>query len=89
MLQIEKNLYSLAGNYVCRVLGHNWRYKDYSNWMKENGERYDFKATRKCNRCLQHEYLYDQWELVEKRSSYDVERDSRSMKRLPFLEKAI
>ena len=80
------NLLGKANNTVCRFIGHNWRYKDYSNWMKENGEKYDFKASRKCTRCHTHEYLFDDWQVVEKPSSYDVEKDSRSLKSLPFLE---
>lgn len=75
-----------ASNTLCRFIGHNWRYKDYTNWMKENGEKYDFRASRKCTRCNLHEYLYEDWQMVEKPSSYDVQRDSKSLKKLDFWE---
>jgi hypothetical protein len=90
MESIDKlSLINKANNTLCRLIGHSWRYKDYSNWMKENGEKYDFKATRKCSRCHLHEYLYEEWQVVEKPSSYDVERDSRALRKLPFLESHI
>ena len=50
-------------NIICRIAGHSWRYKDYSNWMNENGGSYDFKASRNCIRCNEHGYLYKEWEI--------------------------
>ena len=34
-----------------KLIGQNWRYKDYSNWMNESGNEYPFKASRNCLRC--------------------------------------
>lgn len=42
---------------LCRLLGHNWRYDDYSDCMNEDGEEYGFKTYRKCLRCNQHEFF--------------------------------
>lgn len=67
---------------VCKITGHRWRYKDYSNWMNENGGSYDFKASRNCTVCNQHEYLYKKWEIKSKKSPYDLERNSFSTKEL-------
>lgn len=71
---------------LCRFTGHSWQYKDYSNWMKENGDRYDFKASRKCSRCKQLEYLFENWKIAKQKSPYDIEFDSQSTNRLPVLE---
>jgi hypothetical protein len=65
---------------LCRIFGHNWRYKDYSNWIKENGDDYDFKAVRSCTRCHQREYLYKEWQIHEQESPYDVARYYKSPK---------
>lgn len=71
---------------LCKLIGHSWRYKDYSNWMKENGDSYDFKASRNCARCNQHEYLYKDWEIKSKKSPHDSERNSHSTKQLSQLQ---
>ena len=34
---MEENNIEKSTNILCKILGHNWRYKDYSNWIKENG----------------------------------------------------
>ena len=69
---------------LCKLLGHNWRYKDYSNWMIANGEEYHFKASRNCLRCNQNEYLYKAWELEATRSVHDIKSDAFSSKQLPY-----
>ena len=46
---------------LCTILGHRWMYKNYSNVMKANGEKYYFSASRFCTRCHQHAYFYDKW----------------------------
>lgn len=33
---------------ICSIVGHKWYYKDYSGWMKDNGEKYYFEASRNC-----------------------------------------
>ena len=72
-------------NKLCYVFGHLWRYKDYSDWMKENGDSYDFKASRNCSRCNQQEYLYSDWVTETKNFFYDVRTDSESSKQEPHL----
>jgi hypothetical protein len=59
---------------ICKHFGHRWRYKDFSNYMKSNGDKFDFLASRKCIRCYQHAYYYAEWE-NEERSELDVESD--------------
>ena len=78
---IQKTLNSL-----CKLIGHNWRYKDYSNWMKENGDKYEFSASRNCIICHQNQYLSTGWIMASQKSPLDVERDSHSLKQLPELE---
>jgi hypothetical protein len=46
----------------CRVFGHTWRYKDYTNFIKSNGDKYDFRASRNWLVCMQHAYFYDGWQ---------------------------
>lgn len=82
----KQNLTQKTLNTLCKLVGHNWRYKDYSNWMKENGDSYDFKASRNCIRCSQKEYLYEYWKISNRKSPYDMERDSYSLKQLPYLQ---
>ena len=72
-------------NTLCKITGHRWRYKDYTNWMNENGDSYDFKASRNCTRCNQHEYLYKEWEIKSEKSPHDLERNSYSTKQLSYL----
>jgi hypothetical protein len=62
---------------VCGVVGHKWNYKDYTNWMKDNGDKYYFEESRSCSLCGEHEYYTDQWTASEK-SRYDIEKDSQS-----------
>ena len=64
------------------MVGHSWRYRDYSSWMNENGDSYDFKASRNCNRCNQYGYLYKEWEIKAEKSPYDLERITNSTKQL-------
>lgn len=67
---------------VCKHLGHNWMYKDYTNWIKENGEKYYFKASRNCKRCNQHEYLHATWEPETQKSPHDLENDFYALKQI-------
>ncbi len=71
---------------LCKMMGHNWRYKDYSNWIKENGDKYDFKASRNCIRCNQNEYLYSEWQTADQKSPHDLERDAYAFKKLPQIK---
>ncbi len=73
-------------NKLCLLSGHKWLYKDYSNWMKENGDSYDFQASRCCSRCNQVEYYYTEWRIESQKSPYDVEWDSQYVKQLEHLE---
>ena len=66
---------------LCKFFGHRWRYKDYSNYIKPNGDDYDFKASRFCRRCNQYAYFYDRWQNQEK-SKLDFESNSRTLKKL-------
>jgi len=72
---MKKNL-----NIICKLTGHDWRYKDYTNWMKENGDNYDFKASRFCSRCNQIEYLYSVWVGSDQKLPHDVEIDAFAVK---------
>jgi hypothetical protein len=69
-------------NLFCRLLGHHWRYKDYSNWINEKGDSYDFKASRSCTRCSSHEYFHDKWEASNEKSPRDMQSDDQSTNRL-------
>jgi hypothetical protein len=74
MLLIDK-LNSKTQDSLCRYFGHKWLYNDYTNWMKENGDHYDFRASRKCARCHKHEYLYEDWREEVKNIRYDIQSD--------------
>lgn len=80
------NLKQKFSELICNVFGHNWHYKDYSNWIKENGDRYEFNASRNCSICDRNEYLYSKWKYEGKKSPYDVESDSRSLRKLPNIK---
>ena len=80
---VTRSVISELSKSVCYVKGHSWMYKDYSNWMKPNGDNYDFKATRTCKGCKRLEYLYDDWQKVEKKQNqFDVLNDSCFTKNL-------
>ena len=64
------------------MVGHRWRYKDYSKWIKENGENYDFKASRNCTRCNQYEYLFKEWKIKSEKSPHDLESNFYATKQL-------
>lgn len=70
---------------ICKIVGHKWRYKNYSNWIKENGDNYDFTASRNCARCDQNQYLNSEWKTADRKSPYDLERDVHAVKQLPGL----
>jgi len=70
----------------CRLLGHHWRYKDYTNWINEKGDTYDFKASRKCTRCNQHEYLNQEWKPSHEKLPRDVQSDEQSTSHFLRLE---
>ena len=86
MQPIKKSIVKKSLSIICKVVGHNWYYKDYSNWMKENGDNYDFKAARKCTICGQHEYLIDGWKNIGNKSRYDILDNSQLQKRLQQLQ---
>jgi hypothetical protein len=48
-------------NLLCKIFGHRWIHKDYSNHIKSDGSCYEFTVLRKCIRCDAHAYLYDSW----------------------------
>ncbi len=64
-------------SWICDLVGHRWRYKDYSNYMKANGDPYDFQASRNCIRCGQYAYFHESWKIGDK-SIHDNESDFRS-----------
>lgn len=61
-------------NWLCVRYNHRWTYKDYSNYMKSDGSRYDFVASRRCIRCNQHAYYTTMWKNAEK-SRFDYEAE--------------
>jgi hypothetical protein len=75
---------------VCQVAGHRWRYKDYTNWMKEDGNSYDFKASRQCVTCKKHGYYFhNRWiETNSKNMKYDIINDECYSKHPPRLKKS-
>ena len=75
----------IVNDKLCGLFGHTWRYKDYSNWIKEDGAPYDFKASRNCARCNQHEYYIKEWGSESEKSRYDVEKSFNSTKQMPLL----
>ena len=46
---------------LCKLFGHKWRYRDYSNHIKSDGGKYDFLAARSCMRCGQFAYYQKSW----------------------------
>jgi hypothetical protein len=64
----------MASNILCHLLGHKWRYKDYTNAIRWDGKRYSFTMVRKCMRCDEHEYKYDYWVKKEKALPEDVDK---------------
>ena len=44
---------------LCKLIGHRWRFKDYNNAMTQNGGHYDYKRSRKCQRCHKREVTND------------------------------
>lgn len=96
--KIQNNIFVLDGkcpeitkrqktmNILCKVVGHTWNYKDYSFWMKENGDNYDFKASRNCIICKQNEYLFEDWKSQTEKSPYDVESNIYSTRKLAKIE---
>jgi len=61
-------------NKACTVFGHRWLYKDYSNYIQADGNKYAFKASRSCTRCSLHEYYYSEW-IAESKSKTDHQGD--------------
>ena len=51
----------ISSDIRCKIIGHNWIYKDCSNAMMSNGEKYEYSKLRKCLRCNKREYSYDEW----------------------------
>jgi hypothetical protein len=46
---------------TCKLLGHKWQYKDYMYAIRATGEKYNYKAVRKCTRCGRKEFKYSTW----------------------------
>ncbi len=75
---------------VCQVAGHRWKYKDYTNWMKEDGNLYDFNASRYCPTCKKHGY-YSQGRWMDtniKNQKYDIIHDECYTNAPPYLKKS-
>ena len=66
---------------LCKLLGHQWSYKDYSNYVKLNGEKYEFRASRNCKRCSENAYFYTTWK-IEPKSELDYETDYFSLTKI-------
>ncbi|MEP7169963.1 MAG: hypothetical protein ABI855_11385 [Bacteroidota bacterium] len=50
-------------NILCKLIGHNWTYKDYTEWMKPDGSRYSYKRSRRCSRCHKKEITFSDKEI--------------------------
>lgn len=55
---MEKNLFPKHGKFIrtmmsalCGLLGHKWAYKNYELTWKDHGNPYDYKYSRRCQRC--------------------------------------
>lgn len=46
---------------LCKLFGHSWKYRDFSKYIKSNGEKYIYTELRKCKRCNKQEYKYEDW----------------------------
>ena len=60
---------------LCKLISHQWRYKDYSNWILNDGSEYPFKSTRTCSLCNRLEYLESKsltWEKTVKNKQLDI-----------------
>ncbi|MEO5571191.1 MAG: hypothetical protein ABIT08_11300 [Bacteroidia bacterium] len=65
---------------LCKILGHTWHYKDYTNAMQPDGTPYTYTESKRCFRCnLKLVQLYDgEWEQppLEKKSKKIPEENS-------------
>lgn len=61
MVNTEKSLWQKFKIKSCELLGHDWQYKDYTNHINANGEKYEFSESRQCLRCEVNQYLYSDW----------------------------
>ncbi|MEO8151057.1 MAG: hypothetical protein ABI723_25715 [Bacteroidia bacterium] len=75
-------------NIICKVIGHTWKYRDYSEWILDNGKPYPFLVARKCTFCSRHEYYYTGWVHAEKNQKLDVQRDGEEKKEIPHVLKS-
>ena len=64
----------MALNILCHLLGHKWRYKDYTFAVKADGTPYKLSHVRKCMRCDEHEFKYDTWVKRDQAIPEDVEK---------------
>jgi hypothetical protein len=69
----------MAKHLFCKIFGHKWLYRDFTNAVKANGESYQYTKMRKCVRCEDHEYLYAQW--VSKDMRYPIDKDEGFLKK--------
>ncbi|HKR03111.1 MAG TPA: DUF1660 family phage protein [Bacteroidia bacterium] len=46
---------------LCKIFGHKWRYKDYTQAQNRYGKKYNFTATRICIRCDKKDYKFAEW----------------------------
>lgn len=60
-MNIEKSIWQKFKIKFCELIGHDWQYKDYTNHIKANGEKYEFTKSRECNRCEINQYFYLEW----------------------------
>lgn len=47
--------------FLCKLLGHRWKYKDYGYTVKSDGTKFKFSASRLCTRCDKKEYKFETW----------------------------
>ena len=60
---------------ICKLISHQWMYKDYSNWILNDGSDYPFRATRICSICNKRQYLESKslsWENTSKDIHLDI-----------------
>ena len=77
------NLFESVNRKRCVLFGHRWRYKDYSNFIKADGSKYDFMASRQCVRCHQVEYFYSsEWKTAIQKSPLDYENFHNALSKI-------
>jgi hypothetical protein len=80
-MNVNVPILNTIANKLCKHFGHHWSYKDYSNHITANGDKYDFRASRHCSRCGQNAYFYSEWK-NENKAALDTESGYFSLRKI-------